>query len=163
MTHITVKQVLRAVIVTLSISTMLLVNNVHAKPKTDINQEPRELTEAQKEKKEKNQAKNQARRTEKDYMRQLQSGEQLTAAELAEFLKGDASRIAATVDHPSSLGIAVIRELKKMRPDKLTKEILPALEKQLMQMLREDVEPPQMVSLISDSPANQILVSGRVF
>jgi len=144
----------------LCLTAMFVVANAQAADKADKDQAPKELTEAQKEKKAKNQAKNQARCTEKEFMNQLVEGEP-SAAQLAEYLKVDASRIGATVDPPSSLGLAVIRKLKQMPPEKRTKEVLPALEKQLMQMLREDVEPPQMVSLTSDSPANQILISGR--
>ena len=113
MTHSTVKQVFRAVVVTLSITTVFTAGDAQATEKVDKDQAPKELTEAQKEKKEKNQA----RRTEKEFMKQLVDGEP-SAAEIAEYLTVDASRIGATVDHPSSLGVAAIRKLKKMPPEK---------------------------------------------
>jgi len=144
----------------LILTAMFIIGNAQAAEKVDTDQAPKEQTEAQRKKKEKKQEKNKSKRTEKDFMKQLAEGEP-SAAQLAEYLTVDASRIGATIDHPSSLGVAVIRKLKQMPPEKRIKEVLPALEKQLMQMLREDVEPVENASLTSYSPANPILISGR--
>ncbi|MGB2824360.1 MAG: hypothetical protein WBF17_25520, partial [Phycisphaerae bacterium] len=122
---------LKATCLTLFLTTLLAMINVRAEQKMDNSPEKQELADAQR-KKEKKQKENTGRRTEREFMKQLATGEP-TAAQFAEYLKGNASRIGATIDHPSSLGVAVIRKLKDMPPEKLTKEVLPALEKQLMQ------------------------------
>ena len=151
---------LRSTCLALCFMAIVAMGDTHAKQKRPGNSEPKERTEAQRKKKEKKQRKNAGRRAEKEFMKQMQAGEP-TTAQLAEYLRCDASRIGATIDHPSSLGVAIIRKLEQMPPEKRTKEVLPALEKQFMAMLKEDVESPTMVSLSSDSPGNQIMISGR--
>jgi len=128
MTHSPIK----TISMTLCIAAALATGNAQVQQKTDGNQEKQER--ALTKKKQKKQGKNRAKQAEKAFMNQLANGEP-TAAQLAEYLKVNASRIGATIDHPSSLGVAVIRKLKTMPPEKLSKEVLPALEKQLMQML----------------------------
>ena len=95
----------RAISLTLCIATVLAMGDAQAQQKTENEQEKQERTEAQK-KKEKKQNKNKARRAEKEFMKQLAEGEP-SAAQIAECLKGNASRIGATIDHPSPLGMAV--------------------------------------------------------
>lgn len=75
-------------------------------------------------------------RFEREVLRALREGEP-TADEYASYLKVDSSRIAATHDHPSSAGMAVIRRLKQLPSEELTQTVLPALEKQLLASLDE--------------------------
>jgi len=133
MTHITVKQVFRAVVVTLSITTMLVIDNAQAQQNANTNQESNAPST-------KEQAKKSARSVEREIREILAKG-QPTVAQLVECLEADSSRIGATTDSPSPFALKIIRELRKMPPGKLTRELIPALEKQLMDSLDEEPSP----------------------
>ena len=102
-------------------------------------EERRNVTEAARENNQKKSAKRRSMRFEPSAMKALRDGEP-TADQYATWLKGDASRIGATHDHPSDLGVAVIRRLKRLPQETLTAEVLPALEKQLMASLNEGLD-----------------------
>jgi hypothetical protein len=96
-------------------------------------------------KKSKKHTKKNALKTDRDVISQLRDGG-LSAAQLAQALTLGAGRIGATIDRPTSSGLAIIKELQKMPREKLTNEIIPALEKQLTSSLKEDFEGSTSVS-----------------
>jgi len=111
----------------------------------DTSQSETESDDAQTKKKGKKHAKRQAKHADKDVVSQLRDGE-LSVVQLAQALSLDASRIGATIDRPTSSGVAIIKELQKMPREKLTSEIIPAIEEQLMSSLKEDYEGSTAIS-----------------
>lgn len=96
-------------------------------------------------KKRKKQAKRKSKHDDRDAITQLKNGD-LSPAQLAQSLTLGAGRIGATIDRPMSSGLAIIKALQKMPREKLTEEIIPALEKQLIASLKEDFEGSTSVS-----------------
>ena len=99
----------------------------------------------QSKKKNKKHVKRKAKHADRDVIGQLRDGK-LSAAQLAKALNLDASRIGATIDRPTSSGLAIIKELQKMPREKLSGEIIPALEHELINSLKEDYEGKTSVS-----------------
>ena len=93
--HIVKDLSLKATWLTLFLTTLLAMIDVRAEQKMDNSPEKQELADAQR-KKEKKQKKNTGRRTEREFMKQLATGEP-TAAQFAEYLKGNASRIVGHI------------------------------------------------------------------
>ncbi|MHC4744391.1 MAG: HEAT repeat domain-containing protein, partial [Planctomycetota bacterium] len=142
MKNTTVTETLKAGIVVLVMTTMLVAGTAQAVPKE--NQKNTQAGEPAKNKGKKH-VKRKARQTDRDVISQLRDGE-LSAAQLAQALNLDASRIGATIDRPTSSAVAVIKELQKMPREKLTGEIIPALEKELISSLEADYEGSTAIS-----------------
>lgn len=102
-------------------------------------------TDEQAEKPNKKHIKRKAKHADRDAITRLREGD-LSADELAQALNLDASRIGSTIDRPTSSGLAIIKELQKMPRERLTGEIIPALEKELISSLEEDYEGNTSVS-----------------
>jgi hypothetical protein len=133
-----VTKTFRTIALTLFITTVLVIDNARAQQDADTNQERNAPST-------KEQAKKSARIVEREVREILAKG-QPTVAQLVEFLEADSSRIGATTDSPSPFALKIIRELRKMPPEKLAREVIPALEKQLMDSL-DEVPPPHDVLL----------------
>ena len=74
-------------------------------------------------------------------LRALLEEGQPTAPQLVKLLEADASRIGATIDSPSRFALRIIGELRKLPPERISKEVIPALRDQLMTSLSEGVSP----------------------
>jgi len=107
----------------------------------------------------KKQSKKAQARDSKQLMMQLESGH-ATPGFYAECLARDASRIAATVDHPNHLGIAVIKALKNMPREKVRNEVLPVLEEKFQEMLQQKIESSEVTSQLTRSTANAVIIDG---
>jgi len=101
--------------------------------------------DAEQAKRNKKHAKRKSKHADRDIISQLRAGE-LSAADLAQALTLGAGRIGSTIDRPTRSGLAIIKELRKMTREKLTGEIMPALEKQLIGSLKEEFEGSTSVS-----------------
>lgn len=99
----------------------------------------------QPKKKNKKHTKRKARHTDRDVIGALREGE-LSAIDLAEALNLDASRIGATIDRPTSSGVAIIKELQKMPRERLTGEFIPAIEQELITSLEAEYDEKTSVS-----------------
>lgn len=95
--------------------------------------------------KSKKHVKRQAKHADRDAIALLKSGE-LSAAGLARALNLDASRIGSTIDRPTRSGLEIIKALQQMPDEQLRTEIIPALEKELLDSLRKDYEGKTSVS-----------------
>ena len=136
------KPILTAISVAFLVTTMLTPGSAQEK-----NKKSRQQSGVGEETKKNNKKhiKRNARHADRDVIGQLTDGE-LSAAELAQALNLDASRIGATIDRPTSSGIAIIKELQKLPRNKLVGEVIPALEKELISSLKKDYEGSTAVS-----------------
>ena len=157
----TLHQMITSLSLTLCLTAMLGTGEAQeqVKPNSGQGPAPVKLTEAKQAKSAKKQSKKAKARGDKNLIAQLKSG-QGTPEEYAEWLARDSSRIAATVDHPSDLGITIMKALKSMSREKLSNQILPALEKQFLEMLSREFEPSEIVSQVSKSTANKVIIEG---
>lgn len=135
--NMTLEPIFRAIASLMLLIAMVVHVSAQEAPKK--NQENTQTSE-QSKKKEKKHSKRKAKHADRDVSSQLRDGE-LSAVGLAQALNVGAGRIGATIDRPTSSGIAVIKELQKMPRKKLTAEIIPALEKQ--QISRPPVRAPR--------------------
>ncbi|MEM9478743.1 MAG: hypothetical protein AAGA58_03680 [Verrucomicrobiota bacterium] len=99
----------------------------------------------QAEKPNKKHIKRKNKNADRDVITLLREGE-LSPSELAEALNLDASRIGATIDRPTSSGLAIIKELQGMPAEKLKGEMIPALEVELIRSLEAEFEGSTAVS-----------------
>jgi len=129
----------------LALCTVIVLAGTQAAHAADTKQAQDESAESPAKKKNKKHVKRKARHADKDVISQLRDGK-LSAAQLAQALNQDASRIGATIDRPTTSGLAIIKELQKMPRQKLTGEIIPVLEQHLISSLKADYEDKTSVS-----------------
>lgn len=144
MTPSTLEAALKTVALSLCLAIPSVMCRSQAVQAQDTSQSETESDDAQTEVKKKH-VKRKARQTDRDVINQLRDGE-LSAVELAQALNLDASRIGATIDRPTSSGLAIIKELQQMSPEKLTSELIPAIEAELIRSLQEDYEGSTAIS-----------------
>ncbi|MEM7390791.1 MAG: HEAT repeat domain-containing protein [Verrucomicrobiota bacterium] len=96
-------------------------------------------------KKKKKHTKRKAKHADRDTIGQLRTGE-WSPESLARALNLDASRIGATIDRPTSSGLAIIKALRQMPREKLVGDMIPALEKELLRSLEAEFEGSTSVS-----------------
>jgi len=140
--NMTVRPIWEAAIVVLLMTTVLVAGAAQEVPIE--NQEETQAGRDPKKTKKKH-TKRKAKHADRDVISQLRDGE-LSAAQLAQALNLGAGRIGSTIDRPTSSGVAIIKELQKMPPEKLTGEIIPAIENELISSLKEDFEGSTAVS-----------------
>ena len=85
-------------------------------------------------------------KSKKHVKRQAKHADRDAIALLKSTLNLDASRIGSTIDRPTRSGLEIIKALQQMPGEQIRTEIIPAMEKELLDSLRKDYEGKTSVS-----------------